>query len=269
MAAHARTLATVLDRMPRTRESLSELQRALLGRFPRFRERLAAQLAPQKVSLGILPDELRSRRLAPDGRALVTVHPKQDLRDPAARRKFVNAVRSVAMDITGPPVRSVETGETIVGAFHQAALTAGGLIVLLLFAALRRVLDVALVLAPLVLSAVMTVAFTVLLKIPFNLANIAVLPLALGLGIAYAIQVVMRYRSNGSGGFMETSTPRAVAFSAITTIGSFGALTLSDYPGIAGMGVLLMLSIGFAMACALFVLPALLELASHRGFRPS
>lgn len=269
MAAHARTLATVLDRMPRTPESLSELQRALLGRFPKFREHLAAQLAPQKVSLDILPDELRSRRLAPDGRALVAVHPKQDMRDPAARREFVNAVRSVSTDITGPPIRFVETGETIVGAFNQAAVTAGGLIVLLLFAALRRVLDVVLVLAPLMLSAVMTVAFTVLLKIPFNLANIVVLPLALGLGIAYAIHVVMRHRSNGGGGFMETSTPRAVAFSALTMIGSFGALTLSDYPGIAGMGVLLMLSIGLAMACTLFVLPALLELASRRGFRPS
>ena len=264
VAAHARTLATVLDRMPRTPESLSELQRALLGGFPPFRERLAALLAPQKVSLDILPDELRRRWLAQDGRALVAVRPKQDLRDPAARREFVNAVRSVSTDMTGPPVRFVETGETVVGAFDQAAVTAGTLIVLLLFAALRRVLDVALVLAPLALTAVMTVAFTVLLKMPFNLANIVVLPLVLGLGIAFAIQVVMRYRSDGGSRFMETSTPRAVTFSALTTIGSFGALTLSDHPGIAGVGILLMLSIALAMLSTLLVLPALLELASRK-----
>jgi predicted RND superfamily exporter protein len=62
---------------------------------------------------------------------------------------------------------------------------------------------------------------------------------------------------------METSTPRAVVFSALTTVGAFGALTLSDHPGIAGMGLLLTFSVGVAMLCTLVVLPALLELVSR------
>lgn len=275
MAANARNLATVLDRMPRTPDSLIELERALLGRFPPFRERLAALLAPQAVSMDEMPEELRARRLARDGRALVVIDPRQDLRDPAARREFVDAVRSVAPAASGPAVRYAAAGETVVGACRQAALTAGILIALLLFLALRRARDAALVLAPPALAAIMTVATAVLLKMPFNLANIVVLPLILGLGLSFAIQIVMRRRSRDAGKldggfdgrFMETSTPRAVVFSALTTMGLFGPLALSEHHGTAGLGVLLMLAIGLTMLCTLLVLPALLELASRKDGR--
>lgn len=270
MAANARNLATILDRMPRTPESLIDLETALLGRFPPFRERLATLLAPQTVSMADIPEGLRVRGLAPDGRALVVVDPKQDLRDPAARREFADAVRSVSPATSGPAVRYAAAGETVVGACSQAALTAGILIALLLFFALRRARDAALVLAPPALAAITTVAMAVLLKMPFNLANIVVLPLVLSLGVSFGIQVVMRRRSTegGFGGrFLETSTPRAVAFSALTSMGLFGPLALSDHHGTAGLGVLLTLAIGLTMLCTLLVLPALLELASRKGER--
>jgi hypothetical protein len=260
----ARTLATVLDRMPRTPDSLQALEHALLGGFPQFRDRLVQLLAPEAVTMDNLPEALRGRRLAPDGRALVVIDPRHDLREPAARQEFVDAVRSVSAATSGPPVRFTAVGETVVGAFKQAALTAGCLIVLLLFWILRRAVDVVLVLAPLTLAILMTVAFTVLLKQPFNLANIIVLPLILGLGVAFGIQIVLRHRSDNDGTVMESSTPRAVVFSALTTIGSFGALALSSHPGTASMGFLLMLSITLTMACTLLVLPALLELTGRK-----
>jgi len=262
----ADNLATVLDSMPRTPDTLLTLEKALLGGFPDFRQRLAGLMSPGDVTLQDLPKALRDRQVAADGRALIEIKPVKDLRDPIARAAFVKAVRSVAVDTSGPPVRFTAVGETVVGAFRQAALTATVLIVLLLFAVLRRLRDVALVLAPLALAIVVTVALTVLFTTPFNLANIIVLPLILGLGVAFGIQIVMRHRSDTDGGFMETSTPRAVVFSALTTIGSFGALALSNHPGTASMGFLLMLSIGLTMFCTLLVLPALLELVS-RGKR--
>jgi predicted RND superfamily exporter protein len=59
---------------------------------------------------------------------------------------------------------------------------------------------------------------------------------------------------------MGTSTPRAVVFSALTTVGSFGSIALSSHPGTAGMGVLLTISIGFTLVASLTVLPALMRL---------
>ena len=57
---------------------------------------------------------------------------------------------------------------------------------------------------------------------------------------------------------LQSSTARAVVFSALTTMLAFGSLALSDHPGTADMGKLLSLSLGFTLLCTLFVLPALL-----------
>ena len=267
IANSARNLSTVLDRMPRTPDALRALEQALLSGFPPFRERLAALLDPETVGMANLPAVLRERRVAADGRALVTINPKKDLREPAARLEFVDAVRGLAPEASGPPIRFTAVGDIVVGAFREAAIIAGVLIVLLLFAVLRRILDVLFVLAPIALAIVMTVALTVLFKTPFNVANIVVLPLILGLGVAFGIQIVMRHRDETDGAFMESPTPRAIVFSALTTIGAFGSLALSSHPGIAGMGFLLLVSITLTMLSTLLVLPALLELP-RRGKSP-
>ncbi len=61
-----------------------------------------------------------------------------------------------------------------------------------------------------------------------------------------------------------TSTPRAVLFSALTTVGSFGTLALSAHPGTASMGLLLTLAIGLTVVSTLVVLPALLQSFGRR-----
>ncbi len=61
--------------------------------------------------------------------------------------------------------------------------------------ALRRLLDMALVLAPLLLSALLTVMVAVLLPLPLNFANIIALPLLLGVGVSFNIYFVMNWRA--------------------------------------------------------------------------
>jgi uncharacterized protein len=122
---------------------------------------------------------------------------------------------------------------------------------------LRRPRDVLLVIAPLLLAAVLTLALTVALGMPLNYANIIALPLLLGIGVAFDIYFVMNWRA-GQSSHLQSSTARAVVFSALTTIAAFGSLALSQDPGTAGMGELLTLSLACTLFCTLFVLPALL-----------
>ena len=68
---------------------------------------------------------------------------------------------------------------------------------------------------------------------------------------------------------MHTSTPRAVLFSSLTTIGSFCALALSSHPGTASMGALLTIAIGLTMLTCLIVLPALFALAERGRLGPA
>ena len=268
IAPQAKRFLDALDAIQPTPESLRQLEDVLLGGFPKFRDQLAMALSPQTVTLDSLPAAIRERRVSADGQVLVEIHPKEDLRDPAARDRFVEAVRQVVPDVSGSAVRYNAVGDAVVGSFQLAAAIACGLIVLLLFIVLRRVRDVLMVLTPLALAILFTVAMTVVLNTPFNLANIIVLPLILGLGVAFGIQIVLRYRAEADGHLMRTSTPQAVVFSALTTIGSFGALALSDHPGTASMGYLLTLSITLTMICTLVVLPALLAIVARKHHDP-
>ncbi len=129
---------------------------------------------------------------------------------------------------------------------------------------LRGVSGLLLVMVPLALAASLTVATTVVLGLPLNFANVIVLPLLLGLGVASGIHLVMRER--GEAGAITrrwTSTPRAVVFSALTTIGSFGSLSISSHRGMASMGELLTIAITFTLICTVIVLPALMGLMAQ------
>src|SRR4029077_13340218 len=122
---------------------------------------------------------------------------------------------------------------------------------------LRRLRDVLLVILPLLLAAVLTLAVTVAIGMKLNYANIIALPLLLGIGVAFDIYFVMNWRA-GQTHHLQSSTARAVVFSALTTMAAFGTLALSNDPGTAGMGELLVISLAATLLCTLFVLPALL-----------
>ena len=133
---------------------------------------------------------------------------------------------------------------------------------------LRSPLDTLLVLLPLLLAALLTVAAGVVFGLPFNFANVIVLPLLLGLGVDSGIHYVMRAREDraaaGKGAaHPANSTPRAIFLSAITTVASFGALSISQHPGTASMGQLLTVAIVITLVCVLIFLPALLALAGR------
>ncbi|MBI3114038.1 MAG: MMPL family transporter, partial [Rhodospirillales bacterium] len=239
-----------------------DLERRMLTALPGRLQALNAALSAGPVTLADLPAGFKEYYVAADGRARLIVYPKDDMQDHQALAHFVTAVRAVAPTATGAPVVILEAGNAVVKAFWQAALLSVTLIAVVLMAILDRWRDVALIFAPLVLAALLTVAMSVLIGQPFNFANVIVLPLLFGLGVASGIHLVIREgEEQGANSALETSTPRAVVFSALTTIGSFGSIAVSSHPGTASMGVLLAISITLTMACTLVVLPALIEVA--------
>jgi len=220
------------------------------------------------VTLESLPADLAGRYRAAEGpragSVLIEVIPAEDLRDPAARERFVDALQAVAPHISGVPVTIVEAGRAVVTAFAQATLLALAAIVVLLLVVLRSPLDTLLVLAPLFLAALLTVAVGVVFGPAFNFANVIVLPLLLGLGVDSGIHMVMRAREESAGiHTAANSTPRAILLSALTTVASFGALATSQHPGTASMGLLLTIAIVLTLVCVLAFLPALLALAGR------
>lgn len=256
----ARRLESALASVGAGEQRLVGLESRLIGSLPARLAELKLALTSERITIADLPTRLRDRMVGRDGKYRVEVSPVEDVSDNEAMRRFVEAVRAIAPSATQTPVLIVEASKVILGAFERAAWIALIGIGLLLLVVLRNVRDAALAFAPLVLAAVLTVAISVLIGQAFNFANLIVLPLLLGLGVAGGIQLVLRRRQAGdAAALMASSTPRAVLFSSLTTIASFGSLAISDHRGTASMGILLTIALIVTLICNLVVLPAILE----------
>ncbi len=255
----AERLSHALDGIiARGRPALPQLVANLAANAARRLDELRTALgAHNKIALADLPPDVTLDWITSDGRARVEVFPKGDVRDDAALARFVAAVRTDAPNATGTPVTIQESANTVTRAFMTAGVIALVSIALLLLVVLRRLNDVALVLAPLILAGLLTLATGVLIGMPLNYANIIALPLLLGVGVSFDIYFVMRWRA-GTGDLLQSSTARAILFSALTTGTAFGSLALSNHPGTADMGKLLTLALSYTLICTFIVLPALL-----------
>ncbi len=263
----ARFVAAVRHALSKGEPVVAQLDANLAAGARQRLEDLRLSLQAGPVTVATMPAEMTADWVGTDGRWRIEVFPKGDARDNAVLRRFSDAVRGVAPDATGTPVTIQESARTVTGAFASAGLLALGAISILLLAVLRRVRDVAMVLAPLLLAGLLTLATAIAVGLPLNFANIITLPLLLGIGVAFDIYFVMRWRA-GEPRPLESSTARAVVFSALTTGTAFGSLALSRSPGMADMGKLLSLALFFTLACTLVVLPALLGPVPSRPSPP-
>jgi hopanoid biosynthesis associated RND transporter like protein HpnN len=256
-----------LERKSQQEEQLARFERTLTGALPGQLQSLWRALDPDEITLEALPAPLVRRMLSPGGRARVEVVPREDLADNVAHAHFVDGVMALAPDATGSAVTTLEFGRAVVRSFRQALATAVLAVATLLWLLWRKLADMALVMAPLTLAALLTAATAGVLDIPFNFANVVVLPLLLGIGVDSGIHLVHRHRVTiATVGHAEaperellaTSTAQAVFFSALTTMASFGSLAFSSHKGFASLGQLLLVGVTFTLFANLIVLPALL-----------
>jgi hopanoid biosynthesis associated RND transporter like protein HpnN len=218
---------------------------------------LRTALEPERISHESIPAQIARDWIAADGRARVEVLPKGDPDDSETVRNFVKAVLAVEPGASGPAVELFAAGNTVVRAFIEAAVFALCVIAVLLLIALRRIGDVLLTLAPLVIAGVVTLELCVVLGISLNFANIMALPLLLGIGVAFKIYYILAWRA-GLTSLLQSSLTHAVVFSGMTTATAFGSLWLSSDPGTSSMGKLMALALICTMAAAVLFQPALM-----------
>jgi len=205
--------------------------------------------------------------VAADGSARIQVYPRESLIDEMAFSRFVADVQQIAPEAAGVAISLVGFADATKSSFRQALLSALIAIAVLLWLLWRRISDVLLVLAPLILSSLLTCAAMVLLDLPFNFANVIVIPLLLGVGANSGIHLVHRSKNIASSDeeLLATTTARAVFYSALTTAVSFGTLAFSSHRGMASLGIVLSIGMILTILCTLIVLPALLEWQSDHS----
>ncbi|MBX6369343.1 MAG: MMPL family transporter [Rhodospirillales bacterium] len=223
------------------------------ARLDEFRDALAAE----PLTLETMSPDFKRKWVAEDGRARLEIYPAIDPRDPAALRRFVAAVRTIVPEVSGMPPEIIEAGDAVLGAFFEALAIAGTGVALMLLVILRRPSDALRTVAPLGLAALLSAATCAVTGLPITFANIIILPLLLSETVSYSIYFVERWRS-GAEGLLQSSTARAVVFTALTTIDAFGSLAFSRHPGTADMGKLIAIALLWTLAATLLFLPALL-----------
>lgn len=254
----AGNLADALRPMATNADKIFALQHAAVSGLNLQLTTIRDLLMAQPVTAESLPGELRDSWIAADGRARIEIYPQGNPREPETLLRFNLALQNITPDVSGTTIAIAESGKTVVSAFVKAALGAVVVITALLLFSLRRVFDSLALLAPLLLAALLTLATSVVLRIPINFANIIGLPLLLGLGVSFAIYFVTYWQTGGRFP-LQSSMARAVTFSASTTLVAFGSLAMSGHPGTASMGEILTIALLYSLLCTCFLLPALLR----------
>jgi hopanoid biosynthesis associated RND transporter like protein HpnN len=175
-------------------ETVARFEHSLTGALPGQISRLWQALDAEEISLATLPPALIARMLASDGRARIEVLPREDLSDTLEHTRFVDIVRGVVPEATGSAVTLLEFGRAVVRSFREALAYALVAVALLLWLLWRRVSDMLLVLAPLILAGLLTAGTAAIFDLAFNFANVIVLPLLLGIGVDSGIHLVHRHR---------------------------------------------------------------------------
>lgn len=254
------SVEALVNAEPKSRELLTDL---IVLPLKAEIDWLKVALTPGEVTLNDLPSDMRERLIAADGTAVISVTPAMDVLHLEAMREFTEAVMAIAPNVTGRPVLDLGIGDIVITAFMTALGIAVITIFMVLVMTLDSVLDSVLVFIPLVMTAMVALAFSVLADMPLNMANVIVIPLIFGLGVDNGIHMVKRYHQSANvAALMHSSTPKAVFLSNLTTIGPFCALSFSTHQGIYSIGVLLTVALCALVVLTLVSLPAMLAIFS-------
>jgi predicted RND superfamily exporter protein len=140
------------------------------------------------------------------------------------------------------------------------------LVMLSLWLAFRRAVEILLGLAVLGLSGLCLLATMALAGWTWNLMNLMALPLMLGTGVDYTLFIQLALRRHGGDLVaVRRSVGRALMLCGATAVAGFGSLGLSSNPGMASLGKVCAVGIGANMLISVFLLPAWWLLASRKS----
>ena len=239
---------------------LERHQVKLVGSIAQNLEWLKTQRGDRPLTKEDLPPELKQRYLSASGKVLVEVEPAVDVWERKPTEEFVGEIQSVAPEATGTPVMNLEYIDLLKESYVQAAFYAAGVVVVLIFLLFRRIQDVFLTLLPLGIGILWMFGLLGFLKIQLNPANIVTLPMILGIGVAFGVYVMARYREEGRVRIFESSTGKAVILSALTTLFGFGSMLFGEYRGLVSLGMVMSLGILCCLVSAVGILPQILAL---------
>lgn len=234
---------------------------------------------PEIVTLDRLPPHIKDLYLGRDAAGKITgyighMRASRWLWEVEHLTAFVNEVESLTVDgvkveTTGRPqifmrVIQLVQREATIFSFAGAALILG-----MFWLQMRRLSLALLAMFPLAVGIVWTLGclpFVGSKGLSLSFMNLVVLPILVGLGVSYGVQVVYAFRIYGSASRALQVTVRAILGSAACTLVGWASLIPASMLGMQGIGWLATLGMLAVTACSLLLLPALLAVLHGRGW---
>ena len=161
---------------------------------------------------------------------------------------FADMIRSITADGTG----------TVLASFAGVVL-----LVLVMFGASRHAVTVLVTLAG---GAALLLGFLALRDLKLNFLNFVALPITIGVGVDYAINMVQRFslEPDAPADAVVRTTGGAILLCSVTTTIGYGALLLAQNMALNSFGLVAMVGEGTCVTIALLVLPAARLLRQRR-----
>jgi predicted RND superfamily exporter protein len=228
---------------------------------------------PVKISEKTFPKEIIGRFKSAEGNYAAFVYPNGSIWDVSFLDKFIVDLKNITSNVTGFPVTHRVYVRQAADAILWAMIYSFVIILILLIIDFRRVDGVVLSLVPLFigmmwLQLVMFAMYHILdlMKsryfLTYNVADLAGLPLLLGLGIVYGLRMVHRWKEDiHITAYAATKTTgRGLAFAALAIITGLFSIIPARHKGVSDFGVVLLIGIVLCLCTALFILPAVIDL---------
>lgn len=177
-------------------------------------------------------------------------------------------IEGVETYVTGEATSTQDSMEFMQKETSKLMLIAFVFIMLVLYLTFRRLSDVGLPLLIIFVAILWLLGLMGWVGITYTTMSVAIMPLMLGINIAYVIHVLSRYyeeREDGLSVDLSTTTAIktvgvAVFLTAVTTVIGFSSFLITDIPPMRDFGLLCMLGIAFSFLLSLTLLPAIVVL---------
>lgn len=208
------------------------------------------------------PEQLYRRFKSREGNYVAYIYPNGSIWDVNFLDRFVNSIREVSPDVTGFPVTHRVYVRQAADAVAQAMVYSLVIVLLLLFLDFKKPVAVLLALIPLVVGLLWMQGVLYVFGVNYNVANIAGLPLLLGLGVVYGVHIVHRWLEmpDHTAFIASRTTGRGVSFAALTTITGLFSIVFARHGGVSTFGIILLAGISLCLIAALLVLPSVIDL---------
>ncbi len=145
-------------------------------------------------------------------------------------------------------------------------------VMIILYLTFRRLSDIGLPLLIIIVAISWIIGVMGWAGITYTTMSVAIMPLMLGINIAYVIHILSRYyeeREGGAGVDLSATTAVktvgvAVFLTAITTLIGFSSFMITDMPPMRDFGLLCMMGIAFSFLLSLTLLPAIIVIRDRR-----